>query len=440
MKLKFQNIVYLISFLLLTYNLSLAQEVKKLTLNESIKIGLKNSEEINSAKWRVTSADARLSEMNASRLPSLSLNANYTRLSPITPYTITTPFGDFELNQNIVNTYGVKLTLQQPIFTGFRLKANSDIAEYNLESVKEDFNRDKNDLVYNIKKAYWSLFKANEVKKVVDENVEQTKAHLKDVQNFYDQGLATKNELLKVQVQLADTKLKQIDANNAVRLAVIGLNNVIGLPLSTKIDIADTVNPNKSVNENLDVLVNKAYDKRPELKSMEFKIKASESGITMAEAGWWPQIYLTGDYNYARPNTRIFPTEDKFKGTWDVNVTASFNLWNWGATSDQTTQAEATFEQAKDSYKTLKDNVTLEVTNNYLEMLRSKESISVANDNVKQAEENYRVTDQQFKNGLTLNSELLDAEVALLQAKTNYVQSLVDYELAVAQLEKSVGK
>ena len=73
-------------------------------------------------------------------------------------------------------------------------------------------------------------------------------------------------------------------------------------------------------------------------------------------------------------------------------------------------------------------------------MLRSKESISVANDNVKQAEENYRVTDQQFKNGLTLNSELLDAEVALLQAKTNYVQSLVDYELAVAQLEKSVGK
>ncbi len=168
-------------------------------------------------QWRVTSADARLGEMNAVRLPSLSLNANYTRLSPIDPYSISTPFGDFELNQNIVNTYGVKLTLQQPIFTGFKLKANSDIAEYNLESVKEDFNRDKNDLVYNIKKAYWNLFKANEVKKVIDENVEQTKVHLKDVQNFYDQGLATKNELLKVQVQLANAKLKQIDGNNAVQ-------------------------------------------------------------------------------------------------------------------------------------------------------------------------------------------------------------------------------
>jgi outer membrane protein len=439
-KFKFQNIIYLASFLLLTYNFSLAQEVKKLTLDESIKIGLENSEEINSAKWRVTSADARLSEINAARLPSLSLNANYTRLSPIDPYSISTPFGDFELSQNIVNTYGVKLTLQQPLFTGFRLKANSDIAGYNLESVKEDFNRDKNDLVYNIKKAYWSLFKANEVKKVIDENVEQNKAHLQVVKSFYDQGMATNNELLKVQVQLSDTKLKQIDANNAVRLAVISLNSVIGLPLSTNIDIADTVNPDKNIQDNLDLLVNKAYESRPELKSMEFKIKATESGITMAESGWWPQIYLTGDYNYARPNSRIFPTEDKFKGTWDINVTASFTLWNWGATSDRTTQAEATYEQVKDSYKTLKDNVTLEVTNNYLEMMRSKESISVANDNVKQAEENYRVTDQQYKNGLTLNSELLDSEVALLQAKTNYVQSLVDYELAVAQLEKSTGK
>ncbi len=114
-KSKFQTMIYIVGFLFLTYNLLLAQEVKKLTLEESIKIGLENSEEINSAKWRVTSADAKLSEMNASRLPSLSLNANYTRLSPIDPYSISTPFGDFELNQNIVNTYGVKLTLQQPI-------------------------------------------------------------------------------------------------------------------------------------------------------------------------------------------------------------------------------------------------------------------------------------------------------------------------------------
>ncbi len=441
-KVKFQikNLICITVLMLAAINFSFAQEIKKLTLEESVRLGLENSEEINSAKWRVTAADAKLGEANASRLPSLSLNANYSRLSPIDPFSISTPFGDFDLSQNIVNSYGVKLTLQQPIFTGFKLKANSDMAEYNLESVKEDFNRDKNDLVYRIKNAYWNLFKANEVKKVVDENVEQTNVHLKDVQNFYDQGLGTKNELLKVQVQLANTKLKQIDANNAVRIAMINLNNLIGLPLATKIEIAENVNPNENITEDLDVLVNKAYDKRPELKSMGFKIKASESGITAAKSNWFPQIFLTGNYNYARPNQRVFPTEDKFKGTWDVSVAASFNLWNWGATSDQTTQAEAQYEQTKDSYKTIKDNVTLEVTNNYLEMLRAKESISVADDNVNQAEENYRVTNQQYKNGLTINSELIDAEVALLQAKTNYVQSLVDYELAIAQLEKSTGK
>ncbi|MEO8400045.1 MAG: TolC family protein [Ignavibacteriaceae bacterium] len=440
MKFQFQKIFYLTAIFLILVDYSFAQETKKLTLEESVKIGLENSEEIHSANWRVTSADARWSEINTARFPSLSLNANYTRLSPIDPFTINTPFGDFELNQNIVNTYGVKLTLQQPIFTGFKLKSNSNIAEYNYLSVKEDFNRDKNDLIFNIKNAYWNLFKANEVKKVIDENIDQTQAHLNDVQNFFDQGLSTKNDLLKVQVQLAEIKLKQIDANNAVRIAMINLNNLMGISLSTKIEIADTVNPNSKAKPNLDELVENAYKNRPELKSTEFKVKASESAITLAQSGWYPQIFLTGNYNYARPNQRIFPSEDKFKGTWDVNVTASFTLWNWGATSDQTTQAEAQYEQAKDSYKMLKDNVTLEVTNNYLEILRAEERIDVANDNTKQAEENYRVTNQLFKNGITINSELIDAEVALLQAKTNYVQALVDYEVALARLEKSIGK
>ncbi len=95
---------------------------------------------------------------------------------------------------------------------------------------------------------------------------------------------------------------------------------------------------------------------------------------------------------------------------------------------------------AKDSYKIIKDGVTLEVTQNYLNLKKSEERMTVSEQNVGQAEENYRVTDDKFKNGLALNSDLLDAEVALLQAKTNYIQSIVDYELAQAQLKKSIGE
>ena len=173
---------------------------------------------------------------------------------------------------------------------------------------------------------------------------------------------------------------------------------------------------------------------------MDYRVQASEKGITAAKSDWFPQIYLVGDYNYARPNPRILPTQDKFNGTWDVSISMSLNLWNWGATIDKTDQAKAQFEQAKDSYKIIKDRVTLEVTQNFLNVQKSKEKMTVAEQSVSQAEENYRITDEKFKNGLALNSDLLDAEVALLRAKTNYIQSIVDYELAQAQLKKSIGE
>ena len=413
---------------------------KKLTLDESIKIGLANSNVLHSSKMNLQYADAKWSEVNTFRLPSLSLSASYTRLSEVDPFTVNTPFGEFNISPAIFNNYNMKLTLQQPIFTGFKLESNSAIAKLNYLATEQQYNADENDLVFNIKNAYWGLFKANQIKKVTEENVSQVEAHLTDVQNLFKQGLATKNDVLKVQVQLGEAQLGLIDAKNAVKLANLNLDNVLGISLSTQIETIDSVDAHVGTSYEIGSLLEQAYDKRPELKSMDYRVQASEKGVTAAKSDWFPQIYLVGDYNYARPNPRILPTQDKFNGTWDVSVSMSLNLWNWGATIDKTDQANAQFEQAKDTYKIVKDRVTLEVTQNFLNVQKSKEKMTVAEQSVSQAEENYRITDEKFKNGLALNSDLLDAEVALLQAKTNYIQSIVDYELAQAQLKKSIGE
>jgi outer membrane protein len=422
------------------YTTAYAQEIRKLSLDESIQIGLQNSELIHSSKMKVNYAEARLSEVNTYRLPSLKLNASYTRLSEIEPFILTTPFGVFDISPSIVNNYNIKLSLQQPLFTGFKLASSSNIAEYSYEAQKQDYTRDKQQLVLDIKKAYWNLFKVVKVKSAVDENVNLVEAHLTDVKNFFDQGLSTKNDVLKVQVQLAEARLRQIDAKNGVELAKSNLNNVIGLPLSTDVVVQSDVSVNDDSVPDLELLIEDALKNRPEMKAMDFKLKAGESGITLAESDWYPQVYLTGDYYYSKPNQRIFPLEDKFNGTWDIGVGLSWDIWNWFSTSDRTKQAEAQYEQVKDGYKSLKDGITLEVTQNYLNLLKAKEKIITARQSVHQAEENYRVTDETFKNGLALNSDLLDAEFALMQAKTNYIQSLADYELAKASLEKSIGK
>ena len=131
---------------------------------------------------------------------------------------------------------------------------------------------------------------------------------------------------------------------------------------------------------------------------------------------------------------------DEFKSTWDVSVSLSFDIWNWWQTGYQTTQAQAQLAQAQEGLSMTKDGVTLEVTQSYLAIEEAKQRKIVSEQGVAQAEENYRIMDGKYKQGFAANSELLDAEVALLQARLNLTQSLVDYELAIAQLTKAIGE
>ena len=145
------------------------------------------------------------------------------------------------ISPSIFNNYDLRLSLQQPLFTGFRIQSASDIAEYTAQATSQDFSNDKSELMYNIQTSYWNLYKANEFKKVIDENVTQMSAHLKEVQNMFEQGILTKNEVLKVEVQLSNAQVVQLDAQNNVHLAMLALNNIIGTPLSSDIDL-DTSN------------------------------------------------------------------------------------------------------------------------------------------------------------------------------------------------------
>ncbi len=254
------------------------------------------------------------------------------------------------------------------------------------------------------------------------------------------QGMLTSNDLMKVQVQLSDALVRQIDATNNVKMAMYALNNTLGLPLQTEIELASSIQITDRPWQGVDTLVSNAFEKRPDVLGMNARVKAGESGLTSARGGFWPQIYLIGDYNYLRPNSRIFPTVDKFKNTWDVTLSVSFDIWNWWQTGYQANQAQAQLAQSQEGLSMIKDGVMLEVTQSYLGVNQAKERKAVSEEGVKQAEENYRVMDDKYKLGMTQNSELLDAEVMLLQAKLNLTQSLVDYELSMARLSKAIGE
>jgi len=278
------------------------------------------------------------------------------------------------------------------------------------------------------------------MKKVLDETVDQAKAHLNDARNLLKVGMLTDNDILKLEVQLSDVLFKQTDADNAAQLSSVALNSVLSIPLDTQIEIASAPNVVTSNYTGLDKLVEVAFDKRPELKSADYRIKASEASVTAAQSSWYPQISLIADYQYSRPNARIFPSVDEFKGTWDAGVNVSLNVWNWLTTAHQTDQAKAQLSQSIDAFGTIKDNITLEVTQDYLNFNQAKKKIEISELGQKQAQENMRVTEEKFRSGMALSSDVVDAEAALITAKVNYSNSVVDFELAKARLDKSIGK
>jgi outer membrane protein TolC len=303
-----------------------------------------------------------------------------------------------------------------------------------------DLDAEKSKLRYSISNAYWSLYKVLEGKKVIDEYIKTIQIHLKDLNNFYNQGLITKNEVLKLEVQLSSAQVQLLETENGIQMAKLNLLNNLNLPMETDISLK----PLKILDElpdtpSLDEINSQALNTRPELKAMAIRIKSRETAVKLTESAWYPDIYLIGNYNYARPNQRIVPTKDQFDGTWDVTLSLQYTLWNWNATSYRTQQAESDLSQTNYQYEMMKDGVLIEVKQAYLNYIANKSRISLAEKTVSQAEENYRISYNLFQKGLIRNSDLIDAEVAVFESKIKLVTSVSDLRNAEALLNKAIG-
>ena len=426
-------------------------QVRPLSLDEAIAAGLEASPALHASRMKAESSSARVRELAAGRLPAFKLGAGYTRLSEVPPFQVTLPIlpNPIVVSQNYFDNWSLRLSVQQPLFTGFRLEAGSESARMLERSAGFDLAKDRSEFVFAVKSAYWGLARARDLETVVGETIAQVQEHLKDVRAFFDQGLLTKNEVLRAELQLSTTRLMAIDARNAVEIARTSLNDLIGLPVDTEVEPtsaaesvaaqAPAADETGEAGASARSLLDAALAGRPELRSAEFRVRASEAGLKAARAGWYPQVSLAGNVYYLRPNPRLMPAQNRFYGTWDVGLAVSFDLWNWGLTRSQAEQAKAQLAQARDARKLLEDQAVLDVTQSRLSLAQARDKIKVAGEAVGQAEENLRMIDERFRQGVALNADVLDAEVFLLQAKISRTQAAIDLALAQARLEKALG-
>lgn len=433
--------VIVIMFILFASSL-FAQE-RVLTLQESLEIGLQNSKDLKISQSRVNYSDAKLSEINSQFLPQFKLFGNYTRLSDNIPaFEFTSPFfpNAIRVSEPLYNNYTFKLGFTQPLFTGFKLLSSRSAAKYNLQASESDYSKEQNEVAFNIYNAYWNYYKAEELRNVIAQTLQQIENHLRDTRNFYEQGLVSNNDLLKLEVQYSNTQLMLIEAENNLKIAKIAFNKELGIDLDAQTKVAATEKSMSLVNYDLSEIINEAINNRYELKSLAYRVEGSKEGITAAKSSLFPSVYLTGNYYYSNPNPRFQPAKDEFNYNWDVGVTLSWDVWNWGSTSSQVSQAEQTKIQLETNYDQLKENIRMEVHSNYLNLLKTEEKVKVNKIALEQALENYRITAEKYNLQLASSTDLIDAETLKLQAETNLKAAEVDYQISKVRLEKSLGR
>ena len=423
----------------------------RLTLQESINFALENSPKLGIAQAKINEANSRQGQARTALLPKLSSTFNYTRLD-VAPFMPTSRFtemmeglplppemmggGSKKITVGDYNNYGVTLSLQQPIFTGGKIKNAYNIAQINSRAAESNFQKSKSDLILDVEKSYWTVIQIREFAKVAQEAVELVQAHLQDLDNMYQVGMLTNNDLLLAKVQLSNARLDLIKANNGVKMAKTGFCSVIGIPLTTDVVLSDTLNYQPLAGVDLQQSIQNAIINRPEKETMNLNIRMAEKGVSITKAGYLPNIFVVGNYSYKRPDREYNP---EFYTSWNISLLAQLNLFDWGESSLKVQEARNRLVQLQQVDRQLEDGINLEVTQSFLALNEAKEKIEATKINVEQAKENYRVTDEKFKQGLATNTELLDANILLTKAKTDFISAKIDYKIATASLKKATA-
>ena len=419
-----------------------------LTLEDAIRRGLDTSHRIAEAVARGEAAGAIVTERHAALLPQVSAQAGYTRTNHVTPFAV------FALSTqqlqiiypDVPNNYRTRLDLQWPIYTGGRLDAIERAARIEATASEDEVAAARSDLTLEITRAYWALVTANESLRVVDESVRRIGAHLQDVRNQLAAGLVPPSDVSSVEAQASRQQMFAIQARGTRDVAEAELARLAGLAPGTSIDPVVTLtsppgDPSTQGSPgSIDALVEAAKQERPERDGLAKRVRAAEERSLAAAAGMKPTVAVAGGFDYARPNPHIFPRQAAWKTSWDASVNVSWPLFDGGRTAGETAEASASARAARERLAEFDAALALEIRQRLTDLLSARAAIAAAADAVRSAAEARRVVGERFSAGVATSTDVLDAQVALLQAELDRTQAIAGARLAEARLARARGR
>lgn len=432
--------IFLIIWLLFSVGkFSFSQEEMTLTLEDSIHLALSQNPYHLAAVERVKAAKSKIREAAAGFLPSL----NAQGLTTLDEKLFELEFPSFipgeppqKVSVDFTRDYQFSMSFSLPLFTSGRLVSGYKQAKYNFQSTEEALRQSKHVTVFNTKRAFYGYLLAEEFVKVAEEAVEVTEKHFKNVNSLYKVGIASKFDLLRSEVQVANLKPQLIKARNNLKIAELSLKTLLGLDLSKSVKIKGDL-AYEAFEPDLEACLTRALLNRPEISQLRYQKQMAGEALKLARAVNLPTLALAGTYNFWADKLNF--RKDIWQSYYAVNLVLTVPLFNGFTTSARVAQSKAMIKEIELIRKGLRDVVKFEVRQAILRIKEAKESLLSQEKNVEQAQESLRIAELNFSEGLATTLDVSSVQAALSQAKTNYSQALYDYVISLAELDKAMG-
>lgn len=431
--------VALLGFCIFITTFSFAQDKHTITLNEAINLSVKNSKQLKGSEARIDEATAALKEAVERRLPDASVSGSYLRLN--------NPNIDIKSKRADTGTNGTTQSspkpsqamyamanVSLPIYAGYRIKYGIESAKYLEQATKLDADNDREAVIINAIDAFNNLYKAKAAVNLVTENLKGANQRVADFTSLEKNGLMARNDLLKAELQVSNTELALLDAENNWKLANVSMDLLLGLPENTELvpDSASMQIPTSI--KTLEEYVQLGMQNRKDLSSISYRRKAAAVGIKATEGEKYPSIALTGGYvALGIPNVLTVTN------AVNIGLGVQYNIASLWKNDAKVQQAKARERQVAANEDLLNDAVRLQISQAYQNYLLSQKKIEVYAKSITQATENYRIIKNKYDNSLATATDLLDADVAQLQSKLNYAFAQSDALVAYNKLLQASG-
>ena len=406
-----------------------AEEMKPLSLDECVAIALEKHPSLRASQKEIAVADEQYKESISAYYPQASIDASYARSEAalaIVP-------GETE-------TYQTVFKVDQKIYDFGRTGGSIDAARSTVAAREWDLSKTKIEIVYNIKESYYGVFKATGLIKVQEASVVQAESHLRQAKGFYEAGAKAKFDVTNAEVELNQARLELIRARNAFNTAMASLKTRMGLDQSLDLEISASL-PTAPHGVNLEQVLSEALERRPEIQNIEARIKGGEATLKAAKGGYYPNLNASGSYGYydqypAGQGEDLFQEKNK---RWNVGLSLNIPIFEGFVTQRRVSESVAAIESLKAQKEALSNNVSLEVTQAYLELQNAEALISIAESGLNKAKENLDIANGRYDAGVGTIIEVTDAQSSHIRAETDLVNARYDVAIARAKLEKAVG-